>query len=250
MNPARIVRAIVADDEPLAREGLRDLLAEVPWIEVVAETDDGASTVEAVNRIHPDVLFLDIQMPGGDGMQVVAGLSCRPHIVFTTAFDKYAVAAFEVQALDYLLKPFGPERLRQALDRLQADLQRAPNDNVAARLKALWHPDAVLSRLFVRVGGRILPIPVDKVAHFEARGDYVAMHSTEGCHVIRTRIDYLAMRLNRETFARIHRSHIVNLEAVEAFERHDEKRVRARLRGGKVIVASRAWSSELRRRAT
>ena len=120
------MRAVIADDEPLARQQLRDLLADVSWVSVAGETGDGAATVTAVNTLRPDLLFLDIQMPEGDGLEVLQQLVHRPHVIFTTAFDRYAVAAFEVQALDYLLKPFGARRLGQALDRVRHHLQVRP----------------------------------------------------------------------------------------------------------------------------
>jgi len=244
------VRAVIADDEPLARQQLRDLLTDVPWISVAGEAGNGAATVKTVNTLRPDLLLLDIQMPEGDGLEVLQQLVHRPHVIFTTAFDRYAVAAFEVQALDYLLKPFGAKRLGQALDRVRQQLQAPPAERVSERFEAATRRHQPLRRLYVRVGGRIIPVAVEKILHCEARGDYVALHTAEGCYVVNTSVEYLADRLSPESFVRIHRSRIVNLEAVEAFERHDEKRVRARLTNGTTVVASRAWSSALRNEAT
>jgi len=249
-SEAGTVRAVIADDEPLARQQLRDLLANVKWIAVAGETGDGASTVRAVNTLRPDLLFLDIQMPEGDGLGVLRKLAHHPHVIFTTAFDRYAVAAFEVQALDYLLKPFGAKRLGQALDRVRQQLQARPPEPLSERFETATRHHQPLRRVYVRVGGRIIPVAVEKILHCEARGDYVALHTAEGCYVVNTSVEYLAERLSPESFVRIHRSRIVNLEAVEAFERHDEKRVRARLTNGTTVVASRAWSSALRDEAT
>jgi two-component system LytT family response regulator len=244
-----LVRAIIADDEPLARRQLRDLLADVSWIALVAEVGDGASAGRTVNTVRPDLLFLDIQMPEGNGLEVLDRLDHHPHVIFTTAFDRYAVAAFEVQALDYLLKPFGAKRLGQALDRVRQQLG-GHAETVGERFAAATGRRQPLRRLYVRVGGRIIPVPVEKILHCEARGDYVALHTADGTYVVNTSVEYLAERLSPESFVRIHRSRIVNLEAVEAFERHDEKRVRARLKNGATVVASRAWSSALRDKAT
>lgn len=244
------VRAIIADDEPLARRQLRDLLADVSWIDVVAEVGDGVSAVRTVNALRPELLFLDIQMPEGDGLEVLRRLEHHPHVIFTTAFDRYAVAAFEVQALDYLLKPFGAKRLGQALDRVRQQLGARHAATVGERLAAATGRSQPLRRLYVRVGGRIIPVPVEKILHCEARGDYVALHTADGSYIVHTSVEYLAERLSPELFVRIHRSRIVNLEAVAAFERHDEKRVRARLINGATVVASRAWSSALREAAT
>lgn len=243
-------RAVIADDEPLAREQLKDLLAPVPWVSIVGETADGATTIEVVNALQPDLLFLDIHMPGRNGLEVLRSLSHHPHVVFTTAFDRYAVAAFEVQALDYLLKPFGAKRLEQALERVRAATQASPAASLAERFAEIGGSDQPLRRLYVRLGGRIIPVGVDKILHCEARGDYVAVHTTDGNYIISTSIEYLARRLSKESFVRVHRSRIVNLDAVEAFERHDDKRVRARLKNGTTIVASRAWSSTLRGEAS
>src|SRR5438046_10568335 len=246
---AAAVRAVIADDEPLARQQLRDLLADVPWLAIVGEAGDGASTVATVNALRPDLLFLDIQMPAGDGLEVLRTLVNRPHLIFTTAFDKYAVAAFEVQALDYLLKPFGAKRLGQALDRVRQQIG-GNSETLPERFAAATGRGQPLRRLYVRVGGRIIPVPVEKILHCEARGEYVALHTADGCYVVNTSVEYLAERLSPESFVRIHRSRIVNLEAVQAFERHDDKRVRARLTNGTTVVASRAWSSALRDEAT
>src|SRR5437867_2645278 len=245
-----VVRAVIADDEPLARQQLRDLLADVAWIAVAGEAGDGAATVRTVNTLRPDLLFLDIQMPEGDGLEVLHRLGHRPHVIFTTAFDRYAVAAFEVQALDYLLKPFGAKRLGQALVRVRQQIGGRNPETVPARFAAATGRHEPLRRLYVRVGGRIIPVPVEKILHCEARGDYVALHTADGCYVVNASVEYLADRLSRESFVRVHRSHIVNLEAVVAFERHDDKRVRARLTNGAAIVASRSWSSALRGEAT
>lgn len=247
---SRITRAVIADDEPLARQQLKDLLAPVPWVNIVGETADGVTTIEVVNGLQPDLLFLDIQMPGCDGLEVLRRLSHHPHVVFTTAFDRYAVAAFEVQALDYLLKPFGAKRLEHALERVRTASQAGTAASLAERFAEIGASEQPLRRLYVRLGGRIIPVGVDKILHCEARGDYVAVHTTDGNYIISTSIEYLARRLSKESFVRVHRSRIVNLEAVEAFERHDDKRVRARLKNGTTIVASRAWSSTLRGEAS
>jgi len=244
------VRAVIADDERLARQQLKDLLAPIEWVSVVGEAGDGTSTIRLVNAARPDVLFLDIRMPAGDGLQVLRKITHHPHVIFTTAFDRYAVAAFELQALDYLLKPFGRRRLEQALERLR---QQLPNDDPASaaqRLADAGTHDQPLRRLYVRIGGRIIPLGVERILHCEARGDYVAVYTADGSYIVNTSVEYLARRLSPDSFVRIHRSRIVNLESVEAFERHEDKRVRARLKNGDVIIASRAWSRTLRGEAS
>jgi two-component system LytT family response regulator len=243
------VRAVIADDEPLAREQLKDLLAPVGWVSVIGEAADGLSAVSLVNESRPELLFLDIHMPAADGLEVLRRLAHRPRVIFTTAFDRYAVAAFEVQALDYLLKPFGAKRLAQALERVR---ERPAELGPASTLERFATAGAgSLQRIYVRVGGRIIPLAVGKIMYCEARGDYVALHTDDSSvFIVHASVEYLARRLDQRSFARIHRSRIVNLDAVEAFERHDDKRVRARLRNGTTVVASRAWSSTLRDQAS
>ncbi|HEY6207858.1 MAG TPA: LytTR family DNA-binding domain-containing protein [Gemmatimonadales bacterium] len=248
MNGA--IRAVIADDEPLARQQLKDLLAAIDWVSVVGEAGDGTSTIRLVNTARPDVLFLDIRMPAGDGLQVLRRITHHPHVIFTTAFDRYAVAAFELQALDYLLKPFGARRLQQALERVRQQLPGEDAATAVQRLADAGAQDQPLRRLYVRIGGRIIPLGVERILHCEARGDYVAVHTSDGSYIVNTSVEYLARRLSPDSFARIHRSRIVNLEAVEAFERHDDKRLRARLKNGAVIIASRAWSRTLRGEAS
>jgi two-component system LytT family response regulator len=244
------VRAVIADDEPLARQQLRDLLAAIDWVAIAGEAGDGTSTIRLVNTTRPDVLFLDIQMPAGDGLHVLRNITHHPHVIFTTAFDRYAVAAFELQALDYLLKPFGAKRLEQALERVRQQLSGDDRATAAQRFADAGAHGQPLRRLYVRIGGRIIPLGVEGILHCEARGDYVAIYTADGRYVVNTSVEYLARRLRPESFVRIHRSRIVNLDAVEAFERHDDKRVHARLKNGTIIVASRAWSRALRGEAS
>src|SRR5437867_12364995 len=160
-----VVRAVIADDEPLARQQLRDLLADVAWIAVAGEAGDGASTVKTVNTLQPDLLFLDIQMPEGDGLEVLRNVVHRPHVIFTTAFDKYAVAAFEVQALDYLLKPFGAKRLGQALDPVRQQLGARNSETASERYAAATGRQQSPPRLYGRRGGRLIPVPLEKSLH-------------------------------------------------------------------------------------
>ena len=248
MSPSP-VRAVIADDEPLAREQLRDLLGPIGWISVVGEAADGLSTIRLVNSARPELLFLDIHMPTADGLEVLRRLTHHPQVIFTTAFDRYAVAAFEMQALDYLLKPFGAKRLSQALERVRERSIESGGPSTLERFATAG--TGPLQRIYVRIGGRITPLAVEKIWHCEARGDYVALHTDDGSvFIVHASVEYLARRLDPRTFARIHRSRIVNLDAVEAFERHDDKRVRARLRNGTTVMASRAWSSALRDQAS
>jgi two-component system, LytTR family, response regulator len=240
------VRTVIADDEAAARLGLGDLLASTDWIELVGECADGLAAVEMIERLRPELVFLDIQMPGLLGTEVLSQLSQRPHVVFTTAYSEHAASAFELGALDYLLKPFGGERLGMALDRIRAVLGE-PQPALAAvdRLREVLR-SGPMSRLFVRVGGTIVPLAVEEVRHFEAWGDYVTTHLADARHVLHLSLNRLESRLAPERFLRIHRAHIVNLDHVRAFRKEGRGRMVAELADGTRLPVSRARASALR----
>lgn len=238
--------ALIADDEAPARKRLRDLLGAVTWVDVVGDTADGPATIEAVNRLEPDLLFLDLQMPGCDGLEVVRRIAHQPAIVFTTAHNRYAVAAFELGAIDYLLKPFGRERLALALERLRDVRGRRAEPRVTERTAEALNPSARLSRLFVRTRGRIIVIPIADIQRFEARDDYTALFAGSQRHLVHLRLADLEQRLDSAMFARVHRSHIVNLDFVEAMIPNEDGRLEVVLRDGTRLMASRSRSRELR----
>jgi two-component system, LytTR family, response regulator len=240
------VRTVIADDEAAARLGLGDLLAGTDWIELVGECADGHAAVEMIERLHPELVFLDIQMPGLLGTEVLAQLSQRPHVVFTTAYSEHAASAFELGALDYLLKPFGSERLGLALDRIRAALgEPQPSPTAIDRLCEVLR-SGPMSRLFVRVGGTIVPLAVDDVRHFEAWGDYVTAHLANGRHVLHLSLNRLESRLAPARFLRIHRAHIVNLDHVRAFRKEGRGSMVAELGDGTRLPVSRSRASALR----
>lgn len=238
------VRVVIADDEPLARAGLRDLLAAHRWLTVVAEASNGPAAVEAIDRHQPDVAFLDIAMPGLDGIGVLRAVRHQPHVVFTTAHAAHAVTAFELGALDYLLKPFGAERLATALARARAALG-APGAPPAADRLAEALAQGPMTRLFVRSGAALVPVPVAEVRHFEADGDYVIAHAGGARHVLSLSLQKLEGRLDPAAFARLHRAHLVNLAHVKRYLRVDGRLV-AELRDGTRVPVSRARAQALR----
>ena len=239
-----VVRALVADDEPVARAGLRHLLAEFDWLSCVGEAASGPAAVVAIEELRPDLVFLDIQMPGIAGTDVLRQITHRPYVVFTTAYAQHAVTAFELGALDYLLKPFGAERLASALDRVRSALGE-PSASAVDRLgEALGQ--GPISRLFVRSGRSILPIAVADTIRFEAVGDYVAVHVGGAQHLLHVALNRLEERLDPARFVRIHRTHIVNLDHVAAFRRQPDGRLLAELRDGSTLPVSRARAQQLR----
>ena len=236
---------LIADDEPLARRTLREHLCSLGWIGPMHEAYDGKTAISIANSQHPDLLFLDIVMPGASGLEVLEQLNYEPKIIFTTAYDQYAVSAFELGALDYLLKPFGRERLQRVMQRAQAALDgMAPP--LLARARQSLGPAHALSRVFVRDGSRILPIPLTSIERVQGTDDYVTIYTANKEYLVSMRLSDLEAHLGRDNFLRIHRSHLINLEHVGSIEPYDATRVEVVMKGGRRIVASRAGSKRLR----
>jgi two-component system, LytTR family, response regulator len=215
------IRTVVADDQPLARMRLLALLSEERDVEVVAAVGSGPEAVEALRQFSPHLIFLDVQMPGMDGMAVVdaVGADRMPATVFVTAYDEYAVQAFEVHAVDYLLKPFGRTRLQKALARVRARLEGDRAGAVAARLLALVDelrsPAPSGERLIVRAGGRVTFVEVEQIDWVEAEGNYVRIHAGGDSHLVRETMARLHARLDPKRFFRIHRSRLVNVSRIK-----------------------------------
>jgi two-component system LytT family response regulator len=240
------IRTMIAEDEPLARAKLAELVRAEPDLELVAEAADGDEAARLVDDRKPDLLFLDVRMPGRSGIAVLESTKHRPTVVFTTAYDHYALAAFELAAVDYLLKPFGAERFRAALQRARTALAQPLNDVPRLREVDDGRP---LTRIFVRDGGSIRPIAVSSIARLEAHDDYVAAYVEKRKFLLNVRMQELEERLSDEQFVRVHRSHIVNLDHVRAIHSHDAARMLVEMQDGTQIVASRTGSVRLRKLA-
>jgi two-component system, LytTR family, response regulator len=216
------IRTVVADDQPLARMRLLALLSEEQDVEVVATVGSGPEAVEALRHSAPDLIFLDVQMPGMDGLAVVEAIGAdrMPATVFVTAYDEYAVQAFEIHAVDYLLKPFGRSRLQKALARVRTRLEADRAGAVAARLLAVVdefrNPAAPGERLIVRSGGRVTFVDVEQIDFVEAEGNYVRIHAAGESHLVRETMARLQSRLDPARFFRIHRSRLVNVTRIKA----------------------------------
>lgn len=249
------LRAVVVDDETMSRRALRTLLADVDWIEVVGEAGDMASALDALNRLRPDLVFLDIQLPGGTGLQVLERYGEPIGVIFTTAFDDYAMTAFELGAIDYLRKPFGQARLLRALERARAQLAGAAKDaaNVEAatlteRLALARQTSKPLQRIFVRDRGSVVPVRINSITRCEADGDYVAIHTAGRRHLVYVNLGDLERRLDPDSFVRVHRSHLINLDYVESLTTYDPNRLEILMKDGSRIVASRMGTQLLRAR--
>ena len=204
-----MVRALIVEDEAPARDNLREYVAEAPWVVIVGEALDGAEGLRLLDALEPDLVFLDVRLPELSGIEVARRMRHTPEIVFTTAYDRFAIAAFELGAIDYLVKPFGRERFATTLARLRTRLSPpAVSDRERAQTTLESGP---LRRLFARQGDRIVPIPVESILRIQAQGDYAEVHARGGVFLIHVSLSELAARLEPDPFLQVHRSHIVNL---------------------------------------
>jgi two-component system LytT family response regulator len=237
--------AVIVEDEPLARKTLRDLTGNVAWLDVVGEAADGLAAVELINTRKPDLVFLDIHMPELSGLDVLKRLLHEPAVVFTTAYDQHAIAAFELAAVDYLLKPFGRQRFEQALVRARDVLERRQEKPALGDVRETLGT-APLERLLIRDCGRIMPVVVREIERLEADGDYVDVHVRGKKHLVNLPLGSFEKRLDPSRFVRVHRSHLVNMDFVEAIESYDNAQLLVRMKDGAKIIASRSASKRLR----
>jgi len=221
------MKAMIIDDEPPARRELRRLLADFPWVEVVGEAGNVEKAAEMVESLLPDLLFLDIQMPGGSGFDLLERLEHVPKVIFTTAHDKHAVRAFEVDALDYLLKPIDPARLAEALARVKSAHAARPQ------------PDAVLDQIFVRDGSRCWFVPLREVRLLSSEGNYIRLSWGKTRPLLGRALVALEQRLDPNRFFRANRRQIINLDFIESVELGVNGRLHAQLRDGPEVEISR-----------
>jgi two-component system LytT family response regulator len=240
--------ALIVEDEPLARESLRRLLEEIDWLEAVGEAADGETAVRLIDAKEPDVIFLDVELPELTGLQVLERIRHRPRVVFTTAYDRYAVSAFEFEAVDYLVKPFGRRRFRETIGRLRRRMEDEGARATGYRSERAALGGAHPRRLFAKTGNRIVPIPVDTIMRLEAADYYVEAFCPDGSHLLDLTLSELESKLDPDRFWRVHRSHIVNLDYVVEMHRFDARRLTIRMTDGTEVVASRTGSKKLRDR--
>jgi two-component system LytT family response regulator len=219
------IRTLIVDDEAMARERVASLLRQQPDIEVVGECADGAQALTAIERLEPELVFLDVQIPIVDGFGVIRALSPSrmPLVVFTTAYDEYALKAFEVHALDYLLKPFDSPRFLRTLERARERLERQRAGDLGRRLLAMVQdlkpePSQPAERIVVKSGGRIFFVRTEEIDWVDAAGNYVRLHVKGESYLFRETMATIEKRLDQNRFARIHRSHIVNIERIKELQ--------------------------------
>jgi two-component system LytT family response regulator len=256
-----VLRILVVDDEPLGRRRVLDLLANEPDVEVVGSAADGAAAVAAIRSSRPDLVFLDVQMPRMSGLDVLRELgSALPATIFVTAFDEFAIQAFNAAAVDYLVKPFGDERFEEALRRARRRIEADSLGQLHEQLLALLEGDPVaapaaaprepryLERIAVQMKGRMRVVPVGKIDYITANGAYAELHVGSDHYVIRESMQQLEERLDPESFMRVHRSSIVRLELVEALLRSEGSEYEVQLKGGARLRVGRSRREALERR--
>lgn len=225
------MKALIVDDEPLARRELRRLLADFDWIEIVGEASNIDEAQKAVDTLSPDLLFLDIQMPGGSGFDLLSRIEHVPRVIFTTAYDHHAVHAFEVNALDYLLKPIEPERLASALSRARGGSAPVPSTSAPSA--------ATVERLFIRDGSRCWFVQLREVSLMTAEGNYVRLHWRDARPLLARPLSSLEERLDPQRYFRANRRQIINLEFIESVELGNGGLMYVQLRGGPEVEISR-----------
>lgn len=238
-----MIKTILIDDEPLARELVREYLRDFPQVEVVAECNDGFEGLKAIQQHQPDLLFLDIQMPKINGFEMLELVDKLPQVIFTTAFEEYALRAFEVSAVDYLLKPFSKDRFAKALQKmLELRSEVAPEllDN-AAREMPLQH-----NRVVVKINGKIKIIPIQDIHYLEGADDYVKIVTGEGAFLKNKTMTFFEKMLDPQQFIRVHRSYILNITQITRIDPYEKESYLAILRDGSKVVVSKTGYPKLK----
>ena len=251
MSGSACIRTLIVDDESLARERIRDMLAGHPQIEILAECANGRDAIEAIQSLSPDLVFLDVEMPGIDGFGVLEALQPEriPTIIFVTAYDQYAVRAFEVYALDYLLKPFDQERFEKALDRAKTQLTSERSEDLNRRilnaLEEIKTRPVHLERLVIKMNGHVFFIKAEEIDWLEAEGNYVRLHAGKESYLLRDTISALESQLDPKKFIRVHRSAIVNIDRITELQPWFHGEYRIILREGVQLTLSRTYREKL-----
>ena len=247
------IRALIVDDEPLARTGVQQLVEPLDDVTVAGEAADGPEAIRQIEAHDPDLVFLDVQMPEMDGLEVVqeVGVEDMPLTIFVTAYDQYALDAFEAHALDYLLKPIEEERFEEAMERARQQLQRVEADALSQQLRGVLREYTAeeeresIERFTIRSRDRIYFVDVDDVQWIESEGDYVALHDGEDAHLVRKTMKELEEELDPGRFLRVHRSYIVNADYIEELRPLDHGTYQLRMASGTPLKTSRGYSDNV-----
>jgi len=245
----KTVTAIIIDDEQLGRDIIKEYLVDHPRVEVVAECRDAHEALMAIAKHQPELLFLDIQMPEINGFELLAMLEDHPKIIFSTAYDQYAIRAFEVNAVDYLLKPYDPDRFNLALERAIQGIQtiKQENEPIKKLLQTIQASSQYLERLLIKHAGRIVIISCKEINLISAMDDYAEIRTAKESYLIQQSLNHLEERLNPDQFVRVHRSYIVNIDAIKDIVNWSAGRYKLFLKDGKEIFLSRTGYKKLMR---
>ena len=240
---------LIVDDEPLARKMIKEYLQDFPEIKIIGECRNGRQAVKAINEDKPDLVFLDIRMPGMDGFEVLEHIDYIPQIIFTTAYGDYALKAFEVNAIDYLLKPYNRKRFSEAIQKVIYRSAK-PNNEIEKILHVLQQskePEDNLKRIFVRVGRKIISVQLHDILWIEADGDYTQLHTNSGTHLCNLSLNALEQRLDSNQFLRVHRSFIIASNSIEHLRGDGEGGFVAFLKDKSKVKVSRSNAVKLRK---
>lgn len=240
---------LIVDDEKLARDLLREYLEGFPNVQIVGECEQGNDAVEKIDKLKPDILFLDVQMPGMTGFDVLEEIEHEPHVIFTTAYDQYAIKAFEKNAVDYLLKPLDEERFRAAVNRaLKRKLTEQNNIEDLLMSMRTERKGPFEANIFVQKSEKLFNLPVDEIVYLEASGDYTIITTKSDQFVSSSGIGKLEEILNPDIFIRVHRSTIVNVNSLKEIERHFNGGMVVKMQNGKSFPVSRTYAKLIRKK--
>ncbi len=241
---------LIIDDEKLARELLREFLETFPQIEIIGESSKGTDAVEQINKLKPDMIFLDVQMPGMNGFDVLDEIEHEPYVIFTTAYDQYAIKAFERNAVDYLLKPLDEERFKLAVDRAlkRKKMEDGNLEELLGSLRPVNARTSYDSHIFVQKSEKLFNLSVDEIVYLEASGDYTVISTKNDQFVSSSGIGKLEELMNPDTFIRVHRSTIVNVNFLKEIERHFNGGMVVKMQNGKSFPVSRTYAKLIRKK--
>jgi two-component system, LytTR family, response regulator len=239
-------KVIIIDDEPLARSIVKEYLEKFPQLELMAECGDGFEGVKAIQQYQPDLIFLDIQMPKITGFEMLELIEQPPAVIFTTAFDEYAIKAFEAHAIDYLLKPFNQERFDKAVAKWKEESGKSKENKTEDLLETASLSPAQSQRIVVKNGSKIKIIPVHDIFYLEAADDYVKIHTSEGYFLKNKTMNHFEQALDGQQFVRSHRSYIVNVQQITRIDPYEKDNHVAVLRSGSKVPVSRGGYGKLK----
>ena len=243
------IRCLIIDDEPLARDLIREYLNDFgPEVELIGEAEKGTQAVKMINESKPDLIFLDVQMPGMNGFEVLENIEAQPMVIFSTAYDQYAIQAFDKNAIDYLLKPIDQERFNVSLRRVMD--RKGEDQGIRDMLEQLTGPESgeYLKQVFVQKSEKLLNLPVGDILYLEASGDYTVISTAKDQYLSSSGISKLEQKLNPERFIRIHRSTIINIDHLTEIEKHFNGNLVVKMNNAKTFPVSRTYAKVIKKR--